>query len=83
MWGPLLKCKLGACRDETSAAFIWSYISRYYSTREKTASQKEQLGYVGGGYRTVFNRLLEEITRMGGAIVTDAPSIVSQLRTRE
>jgi protoporphyrinogen oxidase len=73
MWGPLLKCKLGGCRDETSAAFIWSYISRYYSTREKTASQKEKLGYVGGGYRTVFNRLLEEITTMGGKVITDAP----------
>ena len=73
MWGPLLKCKLGACRDETSAAFIWTYISRYYSTREKTASQKEKLGYVNGGYRTVFTRLLEEITKMGGNIVTDAP----------
>ena len=73
MWGPLLKCKLGACRDETSAAFIWTYIARYYSTREKTASQKEQLGYVNGGYRTVFTRLLEEITKMGGNIVTDAP----------
>ena len=73
MWGPLLKCKLGACRDETSAAFIWTYIARYYSTREKTASQKEKLGYVNGGYRTVFTRLLEEITKMGGNIVTDAP----------
>ena len=73
MWGPLLKCKLGACRDETSAAFIWTYIARYYSTREKTASQKERLGYVNGGYRTVFTRLLEEITKLGGNIVTEAP----------
>jgi protoporphyrinogen oxidase len=73
MWGPLLKCKLGACREETSAAFIWTYISRYYSTREKTGSQKERLGYVTGGYRTVFKRLVEQITHMGGEIVTDAP----------
>jgi protoporphyrinogen oxidase len=73
MWGPLLKCKLGACREETSAAFIWTYISRYYSTREKTASQKERLGYVSGGYRTVFTRLIEEIQNRGGSIVTDAP----------
>ena len=48
MWGPLLKSKLGACRDETSAAFIWTYIARYYSTREKTASQQERLGYITG-----------------------------------
>lgn len=73
MWGPLLKCKLGACREETSAAFIWTYIARYYSTREKGTSQKEKLGYITGGYRAVFNRLIEEITRMGGEIVTNAP----------
>ncbi|HVZ60728.1 MAG TPA: NAD(P)/FAD-dependent oxidoreductase [Terriglobales bacterium] len=73
MWGPLLKCKLGACREETSAAFIWTYIARYYSTREKSASQKERIGYVTGGYRTVFSRLIQQIETMGGKIVTSAP----------
>lgn len=73
MWGPMLKCKLGACREETSAAFIWTYISRYYSTREKNAGQKERLGYVAGGYRTVFTRLIEEIGKLGGKIVINAP----------
>ena len=70
MWGPLLKCKLGACREEASAAFIWATISRLYSTREKNASKKERLGYVRGGYRTVVNRLISEIESMGGTIVT-------------
>ena len=70
MWGPLLKCKLGACREEASAAFIWATISRLYSTREKDASKKERLGYVRGGYRTVFSRLIAEIELMGGQIVT-------------
>ena len=73
MWGPLLKCKLGACREETSAAFIWTYIARYYSTRDKSAGQKERLGYITGGYRTVFARLVERIEALGGAIVTGAP----------
>lgn len=79
MWGPLLKCKLGACREETSAAFIWTYIARYYSTRDKTPKQKERLGYVRGGYRTVFNRLIEKISEMGGKIETNAPA--SRVRT--
>ena len=69
MWGPLLKCKLGACREEASAAFIWATIARLYSTREKDASKKERLGYVRGGYRTVVNRLISEIESMGGKIV--------------
>ena len=70
MWGPLLKCKLGACREEASAAFIWATIARLYSTREKNASKKERLGYVRGGYRTVVGRLISEIENMGGTIVT-------------
>jgi|SRR5712664_654067 len=73
MWEPLLKCKLGACREEASAAFIWATIFRLYSTREKGASQKERLGYVRGGYRVVFSRLRDEITRMGGIIQTETP----------
>jgi len=70
MWEPLLKCKLGACREEASAAFIWATIFRLYSTREKGVSQKERLGYVRGGYRIVFERLLEEIREMGGTVRT-------------
>jgi protoporphyrinogen oxidase len=73
MWEPLLKCKLGECREEASAAFIWATISRLYSTRENDASRKECLGYVRGGYRTVITRLIEEIRRMGGNILTGLP----------
>ncbi len=68
MWAPLLKCKLGDARHEASAAFIWATIFRLYSTREKGASQKEKLGYVRGGYRVIFDRLISEIERMGGTI---------------
>jgi protoporphyrinogen oxidase len=70
MWGPLLKCKLGACREEASAAFIWATIFRLNSTRKK-GSRKECLGYVRGGYRTVFGRLLEQIEKMGGVVRTN------------
>jgi protoporphyrinogen oxidase len=70
MWAPLLKCKLGASREEVSAAFIWATIFRLYSTRERNAGQKEKLGYVRGGYRAVLARLVAEIERMGGRILT-------------
>jgi protoporphyrinogen oxidase len=73
MWGPLLRCKLGACREEASAAFIWATIFRLYSTRDKGVSQKERLGYVRGGYRVVFGRLLDEIKKMDGIVRTDSP----------
>lgn len=73
MWGPLLKCKLGSCREEASAAFIWATIFRLYSTREKGISQKEKMGYVSGGYRTVFTRMIAEVERMGGEIQLSVP----------
>jgi protoporphyrinogen oxidase len=72
-WSPLLKCKLGTCHREASAAFMWATITRLYSTRSKNADKQEMLGYVRGGYRTVFARLHEEIESWGGRIITGAP----------
>jgi protoporphyrinogen oxidase len=72
LWEPLLKCKLGSARHQASASFIWATIKRLYSTREKDASKKERLGYVRGGYHTVFTRLAEQIEALGGKIVTGA-----------
>jgi protoporphyrinogen oxidase len=71
LWSPLLKCKLGACREEASAAFIWATIFRLNSTRDRASGRRERLGYVEGGYRTVFSRMLEEIQRMGGQVLTN------------
>ncbi|HWZ45609.1 MAG TPA: NAD(P)/FAD-dependent oxidoreductase [Candidatus Saccharimonadales bacterium] len=73
LWEPLLKCKLGEARHEASASFIWATIRRLYSTRDKGASKKECLGYVRGGYRTVFARLVQQIQGMGGIILTETP----------
>lgn len=72
MWEPLLKCKLGSAREQASASFIWATIKRLYSTRDKNASKKERLGYVRGGYHTVFTRLAEQIEAQGGKIITGA-----------
>lgn len=70
LWEPLLRCKLGEMRSQASAAFLWATIRRLYSTREKSSSKREQLGYVEGGYATVFERLVERIAEMGGGIET-------------
>lgn len=72
LWEPLLKCKLGSAREQTSASFIWATIKRLYSTRDKDASKKEKLGYVRGGYHTVFTRLAERVRALGGEIITGA-----------
>ncbi len=69
MWKPLLLAKLGENYRRVSAVFIWTYVKRLFSARD-TAAQKEHLGYVSGGYRTVFKRLLKLIGEANGIVRT-------------
>lgn len=66
-WKPLLLAKLGVNYRRVSAVFIWTYVKRLFSARDATA-QREHLGYVSGGYRAVFQRLIERFERQGGRI---------------
>jgi protoporphyrinogen oxidase len=68
LWQPLLLAKLGENYRRVSAVFIWSYIKRLFSARDSSA-QKEHLGYVAGGYKTVFTRLDDLIRAGGGEIL--------------
>lgn len=68
-WKPLLLAKLGEHYRRVSAVFIWSYIRRLFSARDG-AARKEELGFVHGGYRTVFQALLERIDAAGGTVRT-------------
>ena len=67
MWLPLLRAKLGNAYQRTSAAFIWSYISRMYKAR-RTGHKKEMFGYVPGGYARILDTISEKLTAMGVSI---------------
>jgi len=67
LWKPLLLAKLGENYCRVSAVFIWTYIKRMFSARDKSAS-REQMGHVRGGYKTVLDRLEEKISQGGGGI---------------
>ena len=69
LWKPLLLAKLGENYRQVSAVFIWSYIKRLFSARD-TSAQKEQLGYIQGGYKTVFDRIAHLIQSRDGIIHT-------------
>lgn len=69
LWRPLLLAKLGEHYRRVSAVFIWSYIKRLFSARDRGA-KREHLGYVEGGYQTVFARLAAAVRAAGGAIRT-------------
>ena len=71
LWKPLLLAKLGVQYQRVSAVFIWSYIKRMFSARD-SAAHKEQLGYISGGYRNVFETLRQNIVQAGGSVHTEA-----------
>jgi protoporphyrinogen oxidase len=70
MWDPLLRSKLGAAREQTSAAFIWSTIKRYYGTRQ-SSSKKEMMGCVSGGYHSILNSIKDHLAEHGTGISTN------------
>ncbi len=73
VWEPLLNSKLGACRDQASASWIWATIFRYYSTRDNSGAKKEMLGYLHGGYRVFFETLVKRLGELGAELRCGAP----------
>ena len=67
IWEPLLRCKLGELRRYASAAFLWGTLVRLASTRQEGLGAQERLGYVRGGYRTVFQRLQKTVASRNGS----------------
>lgn len=66
-WKPLLLAKLGQSYKRVSAVFIWTYITRLFAARDSSA-KKEQMGYVAGGYKTVFDRMETALTDQGATL---------------
>ena len=71
MWLPLLRCKLGDCWRDTSAAFIWATIARMYAAR-RSGLKKEMFGYCAGGYATILARLESRLRELGVEIRCNA-----------
>jgi len=72
LWKPLLLAKLGPSYKRVSAVFIWSYIKRMFSARDKSASA-EQLGHVKGGYQSIFAALQNSMESSGGTLKLNEP----------
>ena len=67
-WKPLLLAKLGENYQRVSAVFIWTYIRRLFKSREHPV-EKDFMGYVAGGYKTVFDRISQEIEARGSKVL--------------
>ncbi|MDO6809978.1 NAD(P)/FAD-dependent oxidoreductase [Zobellia galactanivorans] len=70
-WSPLLLAKLGENHEKVSAVFIWTYIKRLFKARS-SAAQKEHMGYVTGGYKTVFDALQKSLGEKGSEVVLNS-----------
>ncbi len=67
-WEPLLLAKLGENYKRVSAVFIWTYIRRLFKAREHPV-EKDYMGYVSGGYKTVFDRLEQLLTKNNSSVL--------------
>lgn len=72
IWLPLLRAKLGESYQRTAASFIWAHISRMYKAR-RSGLKKEMFGYVGGGYRSIVQRLAEVLDELNVDVRTGQP----------
>jgi protoporphyrinogen oxidase len=69
-WAPLLLAKLGENHDRVSAVFIWTYIKRLFQARS-SAAQKEHMGYVEGGYKTILDKLAYLLQERNSELILD------------
>ncbi len=66
-WQPLLKSKFGALHDQVAATFIWATVTRLFGARRGGAN-REQLGYVSGGYHRILGALEAKLSELGARI---------------
>lgn len=66
-WSPLLQAKLGDNYRRVSGVFIWTYIRRLFKAREHPV-KKDYMGYLNGGYNTLFTRLEELLNQNHSSI---------------
>lgn len=68
-WAPLLLAKLGQNYERVSAVFIWTYIKRLFQARG-SAVNKEHMGYVSGGYKTVLGKLEAPLSKPESGLIS-------------
>ncbi|RMF93119.1 MAG: NAD(P)/FAD-dependent oxidoreductase [Candidatus Schekmanbacteria bacterium] len=64
---PLIRHKFGSYAQKISAAWMWARIHRIGKSRSKIL-QREILGYIDGGTKTLVDELEKRITSNGGKI---------------
>ncbi|MBN2371267.1 MAG: NAD(P)/FAD-dependent oxidoreductase [Vicinamibacteria bacterium] len=71
IWEPLMRFKFAEYAPEISAAWIWARMIRL--SRSRKSPWREDLGYLDGGSRTVFEALQRDIEKHGGCVRLGTP----------
>ena len=72
VWEPLLKGKFGPYAETVSAVWFWNKLKLRGGSRGKGG--EERLAYFRGGFIALAQALANEVRRLGGRIVVDAPA---------
>ena len=72
VWEPLLKGKFGPYAETVSAVWFWNKLKLRGGSRGKGG--EERLAYFRGGFIALAHALADEVRRLGGRIVVDAPA---------
>lgn len=72
VWEPLLNSKFDIDTDNIAATWIWNKFKLRGSSRGKNIN-KEQLGYLEGGFIKVYEKMAEKIRENGGDIRLNCP----------
>lgn len=72
LWAPLMRLKFYEYEDNVSALWIWTRIRRI--GRSRYSMMREKLGYIEGGSQALVDKLVSEITRMGGEVRVGEPA---------
>ena len=71
VWGPLMRGKFGVYADQVAAVWIWNKLKLRGGSRGK--GQKENLGYLKGGFGRAIRAWQEKLQLMGVQILTATP----------
>lgn len=73
VWEPLLKGKFGRFAEEVSAVWFWNKLKLRGGSRGEKG--KEYLSYYKGGFAMLADKMMEEIIKNGGQVLTSSPVI--------
>ena len=71
IWEPLLEKKFQERKEQIPVAWMWGKTHRRANSRSNF--RQEEFGFLEGSFRTLYNRLAEEIVERGGEVHRGVP----------